>query len=70
MVDCLDECPNDPNKDSPGFCGCGISEVDSDGAMWGKDGFSFADLLDVVNPLQHIPVIGQIYRGIASANKS
>jgi hypothetical protein len=26
--------------------------------------FGFADLLDVVNPLQHLPVIGWIYRGI------
>jgi hypothetical protein len=26
------------------------------------DGFSFWDLLDVVNPLQHIPVISSIYR--------
>lgn len=25
-------------------------------------GFSFKDLLDVVNPLQHIPVIGTLYR--------
>jgi hypothetical protein len=39
-------------------------EVESDVAMWGEDGFSFADLLDVVNPLQHLPVVGQIYRGI------
>lgn len=27
-------------------------------------GFSFKDLLDVVNPLQHIPVIGTLYRHI------
>lgn len=25
---------------------------------------SFADLIDVINPLQHIPVVGQIYRAI------
>ncbi|MFM2128736.1 MAG: hypothetical protein RL477_282 [Pseudomonadota bacterium] len=30
-----------------------------------KDGgFSFADLLDIINPLQHIPVVGAIYREI------
>jgi hypothetical protein len=29
---------------------------------FGKDGFDFFDLLDVVNPLQHIPVISTIYR--------
>jgi hypothetical protein len=27
-------------------------------------GFSFADLLDIVNPLQHIPVISTLYRSI------
>lgn len=26
------------------------------------DGFSFGDLLDIVNPLQHIPVVSTIYR--------
>lgn len=28
------------------------------------DGFSFWDLIDVINPLQHIPVISSIYRDI------
>ncbi len=28
--DCLDGCPNDPNKTSPGICGCGVADVDSD----------------------------------------
>lgn len=31
-------------------------------APFGEDGFTFADLLDVVNPLQHIPIIGTVYR--------
>jgi hypothetical protein len=26
-----DSCPNDPNKTEPGICGCGVSDVDSDG---------------------------------------
>lgn len=26
-----DQCPNDPNKTSPGVCGCGVADVDSDG---------------------------------------
>jgi hypothetical protein len=30
--------------------------------LWGRDGFGFDDLLDVVNPLQHLPGIGQLYR--------
>jgi len=29
--DCLDGCPNDPNKTTPGICGCGVADTDSDG---------------------------------------
>lgn len=29
---------------------------------WGEDGFTFADLLDIINPLQHIPVVSTLYR--------
>lgn len=29
-----------------------------------EDGFGFFDLLDMLNPLQHIPVVGTIYRAI------
>lgn len=32
--------------------------------MWGKEGFSFGALLDIVNPLQHIPIVGTVYRAI------
>lgn len=32
--------------------------------LFGESGPSFADLLDVVNPLQHLPVIGTIYRAL------
>jgi len=32
------------------------------GGFWGKDGFTFDDVLDLINPLQHIPVVGAIYR--------
>ncbi len=27
----VDNCPEDPNKTEPGICGCGISDIDSDG---------------------------------------
>ncbi|MBX2871745.1 MAG: T9SS type A sorting domain-containing protein, partial [Saprospiraceae bacterium] len=30
-LDCLDECPDDPDKVVAGACGCGVSDVDSDG---------------------------------------
>ena len=29
-----------------------------------KDGFSFWDFIDIINPLQHIPIVGSIYRAI------
>lgn len=32
--------------------------------LFGEKGFSFFDLLDIINPLQHIPVISTIYRKI------
>ena len=31
VVDCLDGCPNDPNKLDPGVCGCGVPDTDTDG---------------------------------------
>lgn len=31
-------------------------------ASWGANGFGFDDALDVVNPLQHLPVVGTVYR--------
>lgn len=30
-VEAVDQCPNDPNKEEPGACGCGAPEGDSDG---------------------------------------
>lgn len=33
-------------------------------AFWGEDGFGFDDLIDLINPLQHIPIISTIYRAI------
>ncbi len=32
------------------------------GGLFGSDGFTFRDLIDLVNPLHHIPVVGQVYR--------
>lgn len=33
-------------------------------ASGGDSGFSFADFLDVINPLQHIPIVSTLYRAI------
>lgn len=37
---------------------------ESESGFFGKDGFDLGDLLDVINPLQHIPVISSIYRSL------
>jgi len=36
----------------------------NDSGLFGKDGFTFFDFLDIINPLQHIPFISTIYRSI------
>lgn len=33
-------------------------------SIFGEDGFTFGDIIDIVNPLQHIPVVSNIYRKI------
>ena len=38
--------------------------------LWSHGGFSFKDLLDIVNPLQHIPVVGSIYRYLTGDEES
>jgi hypothetical protein len=46
----------------------GNSFAESDGRalerLFGKDGIGFRDLLDIVNPLQHLPVVGTLYRAL------
>ena len=39
-------------------------EIDLEKEVFGNDGFSFKDLLDVINPLQHIPGISTVYRDL------
>ncbi len=33
-------------------------------SIFGEDGFSFGDIIDIINPLQHIPIVNSIYRKI------
>lgn len=44
-----------------------VAPSDGDGPPlkpFGDDGLTFLDLLDVINPLQHLPVIGTLYRDL------
>ncbi len=34
------------------------------GYMFGEDGLSFTDVLDIINPLQHLPVVSTLYRAL------
>ena len=34
------------------------------GQLWGEDGLTFGDLIDLINPLQHIPGVATLYRGL------
>jgi hypothetical protein len=40
----------------------GTAAPSSGPSLWSHGSFSFKDLLDIVNPLQHLPIIGSIYR--------
>jgi hypothetical protein len=40
------------------------TEAGGETGFWGTDGFSFGDLIDLVNPLQHIPGVSTVYRAI------
>jgi len=47
-----------PQPDSPDF------------EPFGDDGLTFGDLIDVVNPLQHLPVVGNVYRWLTGDDLS
>lgn len=42
----------------------------SKSSLFGKDGFTFKDLLDVINPLQQLPIVGALYRKMTGAEIS
>jgi hypothetical protein len=39
-------------------------------AFWSGDGPTFQDMLDTLNPLQHIPVVSNLYRAISGETTS
>lgn len=38
--------------------------VEETAQIFGEDGLGFDDILDIINPLHHIPVVGTLYRAI------
>ncbi len=40
------------------------ASAQSSNPMFGKDGFTFGDFLDIINPLQHIPIVSSVYRAM------
>lgn len=42
----------------------------SNSEVFGKDGLSFGDVLDAINPLNHIPVVSDIYSRLTGAKAS
>ncbi len=50
------------NLDSPVSPAVSAAASNVAASFWGEDGFSFGDILDLINPLQHLPIIGTLYR--------
>lgn len=38
--------------------------TDAGETFWGEEGFSFKSVLDIVNPLQQLPIVSTIYRAL------
>lgn len=47
------------NRDSASSVNVAVPEAES---FWGKDGFTFGDVVDMFNPLQHLPFVAKYYR--------
>ncbi|MFB3151636.1 MAG: hypothetical protein ACE10M_13850 [Alphaproteobacteria bacterium] len=48
----------------PALDGSPAGDGDEPFSLWGSDGLTFGDILDIINPLQHIPIVSTIYRAI------
>ncbi|MDA1089138.1 MAG: hypothetical protein O3A85_02325 [Proteobacteria bacterium] len=51
-----------PEARTPRAIGSEGGIKDDDFKIFGEDGFTFTDFLDIINPLQHIPIIATLYR--------
>lgn len=46
------------------------SEIPNGDVFFGEDGLTFGDVLDIVNPLQHIPGVSTVYRAMTGDDMS
>lgn len=51
-----------------------MAKADDGDSFWGEDGFTFSDILDIINPFQQLPVVSTLYReasddGISTASR-
>jgi hypothetical protein len=51
-----------------------LEKAEGGESFWGDDGFTFKDILDIVNPFQQLPVVSTLYRestgdGISTASR-
>jgi hypothetical protein len=64
LVDSRDAMKNAAAVDSPSISR--PDKVRNPFALWEKDvGFSFGDFIDIINPLQHIPIVATVYRNFS-----
>lgn len=53
---------DNPSALDPAFAGSATQKSKQLRPLFGEQGFSFKDFLDIINPLQHLPVIGSLFR--------
>jgi hypothetical protein len=59
-----------PNVIDPENRSAGWPEQNGGKSLFGEGGPSFGDLLDTINPLQHLPIVGTIYRALTGDSLS
>ena len=51
-----------PRHDAPPAAPRAPATAPADSGFWGADGLTFGDFLDIINPLQHVPIVSTLYR--------
>ncbi len=54
------------NIEQPNFVSRTANKLNIVKNFFGEDGFNFKDIVDLINPLHHIPIVGSIYRAISN----